>query len=464
MGFSKIIKDVTELKIAEETIHYQASHDTLTGLANRTSLDEAFIIYQNLAIRHKRNFGILFLDLDRFKTINDTLGHGVGDMILKETAHRLINSVRAVDTVARLGGDEFVILLDEITSMEDMVTIAEKILKALTTVMRVQNHSLHISTSIGMALYPSDGADMYSLLKNADTALYDAKGAGRNRYQFYDYTMNLQSAARLSLEQDLRIALKENQFFILYQPFINTKTGAVDGAEALIRWQHPKLGTLLPSEFITLAEETGMIVPIGKWMLQSVCRQGKQLRTEWKNFKMAVNLSARQFTEDSLVETIIDILTETKLEAHALELEITESIAMENIQHTSAKLHELKHQGISIAIDDFGTGYSSLSYLKRFPVHKLKIDKSFIEHAITEPQDSAIIRAIISMAHTLDLEVCAEGIEDMEQKNYLSSIQCDVMQGYLISKPLPITEFILWMKAIHPIQQRNLSKNSLRNT
>lgn len=445
-GFSKVMRDITEIKEAEETIRYQAMHDTLTGLANRKALDEHFTIAQTGAIRNRKKLAILFLDLDRFKNINDTLGHGVGDLILKEVAHRLLKAVRQVDTVARLGGDEFIILLTDIHSAQDAARVAEKILQAFLPVMRVHDQSLHISASLGMALFPADGQDIYTLLKNADTALYRAKDAGRSRYQFYNYSMNLQSVARLSLEQDLRNAVATQQLRVVYQPFIQIKNGKVLGLEALVRWHHPALGVLLPYDFIPLAEETGMIIPIGNWILKAVCVQGQQLHNAGFPVQMTVNLSARQFAEIELVDTIESVLAETSLPSSALELEITESVAMENISRTSSKLNDLKQQGISIAIDDFGTGYSSLSYLKRFPVHKLKIDKSFVKHAITDSQDSTIIRAIISMGHSLGLKVCAEGVEDDQQLALLASMGCDIAQGYLISKPLPEDQLLLWLE------------------
>jgi diguanylate cyclase len=447
-GFSKIMRDITELKEAEETIRYQALHDTLTGLANRKALDDHYNMAESIALRNKNKLAILFLDLDRFKTINDTLGHGVGDMILKEVAHRLLACVRQLDTVARLGGDEFIILLNDINSAQDVAHIADKILQSFVPVMRIQDQSLHVSSSIGIAIYPADGQDIYTLLKNADTALYRAKDAGRNRYQFYNYSMNLQSVVRLSLEQDLRNAVSQGQLRMVYQPFISLKTNQVVGVEALIRWHHPKLGVLHPYDFIPMAEETGMIASIGKWVLQTVCHENKRLKDKGLNLHVTVNLSARQFAEAELVDTIEQALAEADLPATCLELEITESVAMENIARTSSKLNDLKQKGLTIAIDDFGTGYSSLSYLKRFPVHKLKIDKSFVKHAITDQQDSTIIRAIISMGHSLGLKVCAEGVESQQQLALLESLGCDLAQGYLISKPLPPAELELWLNQV----------------
>jgi diguanylate cyclase (GGDEF)-like protein/PAS domain S-box-containing protein len=452
-GFSKIIRDVTELKEAEETIRYHALHDTLTGLANRKALDEHFSVAQSLAMRHGHKVAIMFLDLDRFKTINDTLGHGIGDLVLKEVALRLRNSTRNIDIVARLGGDEFIILLNDIYSSKNVMRVADKIMESLAPVIRVGDQSLHITASIGIAMFPTDGQDVYTLLKNADTALYRAKDAGRNRYQFYDYSMNLQSSSLLSLEQDLRTAVSKNEFFMEYQPFIDMKTGKVLGAEALVRWQHPTLGVLSPGQFIPLAEETGMIVPIGKWILQSVCKQGKQFAELGYPLKITVNLSARQFAETSLVDTVTEILDQTQFKPADLELEITESVAMENINRTSSKLTELKEHGMSIAIDDFGTGYSSLSYLKRFPVQKLKIDKSFVKHAITDQQDSSIIQAIIFMGQSMGLSVCAEGVEEKAQLELLTAMGCDIAQGYLISKPVRAEILLDWLKSFEMEQK-----------
>jgi diguanylate cyclase len=447
LGFSKIIRDVTELKEAEETIRYHAMHDTLTGLANRKALDEFFQVAKSMTIRHGHKMALIFLDLDRFKTINDTLGHGIGDLILKEIAYRLKNAVRKEDVVARLGGDEFIILINEVHNPSNVVKVAEKIMNALAPVTRVGDHSLHVTASMGVALFPTDGQDIYNLLKNADTALYRAKDAGRNRYQFYDYSMNLQSVSALSLEQDLRTALSKNQFFIEYQPFIEIKTGKVLGVEALVRWKHPTLGVVQPFDFIPLAEETGMIVPIGKWILETVCKEGKTLEQLGHNLTMTVNLSARQFSESNLVDTITEIFRRVDFNPRNLEIEITESVAMENIARTSSKLNDLKDHGIAIAIDDFGTGYSSLSYLKRFPVQKLKIDKSFVKHAITDAQDSTIIRAIISMSQSLGLTVCAEGVEDKEQLALLESMDCDIAQGFYFSKPIPAEQLSEWLQA-----------------
>ena len=448
-GFSKIMRDVTEKKEAEETIRYQAYHDPLTGLANRKALDERYMIAQSEVLQDKKNkIAILFLDLDRFKNINDTLGHGFGDMILKEVANRLTSALKPEDTVARLGGDEFILLLKGIQHAKEVGVVCEKILQALEPVIRVRNHSLHITASIGIAVSPEDGQDIFTLLKNADTALYRAKDTGRNRYQFYNPRMNLLSIERLSLEQDLRSAMRRKELEIVYQPFVEITTGKVRGVEALLRWNHSKLGMLYPSEFIPLAEEIGAIVPIGKWLLTTICRQGKRWHDQGIYLKLTANLSAHQFAEQKIVETVKDVLKESRLEPQFLELEITESVAMQNIGNTSSKLLELKQSGVNIAIDDFGTGYSSLSYLKNFPVHKLKIDKTFISNAVADSQDSAIIRAIISMGNSLGLEVCVEGIEKKEQLDLLASMECAFAQGYFICEPLSVEQLTVWLRAL----------------
>ena len=447
-GFSVIIRDITEKKEAEETIRYQAFHDTLTGLANREALYDRFEMVRSNAQRHGQKFALVFLDIDRFKVINDTLGHSVGDIILREIADRLTRAVRQNDVIARLGGDEFVLMLTEITNLQDVTAAVGKIIHSFNDVVRVQNRSLHISASVGIAVYPEDGTDIHALLKNSDIALYRAKDAGRNRYRFYNYSMNLESDERLSLEQDLRSAIENEQFQVAYQPFVDVATNTVVGVEALVRWNHPTLGILYPSDFIPISEDTGMIIPLGKWILKSACQQGKRWADAGRPLTVSVNLSARQFGEEDIVEAIETILIETEFPPHLLELEITESVAMENVARTTSKLGSLKEKGIAIAIDDFGTGYSSLSYLKRFPVHKLKIDKSFIMHAMNNPQDFAIVRAIISMGHSLGLVVCAEGVEDQKLLELLASMDCDISQGYFISKPLYIKEFTAWFQKV----------------
>ncbi len=445
-GFTKIMRDITEKKEAEETIRYQAFHDTLTGLSNRDGLHEKFSLTLLNAQRDGHKLALIFLDLDRFKFINDTLGHSIGDLILKEIADRLSNAVRKNDVVARLGGDEFILLLSKVDDAEDVMKVAQKVLHSVEPVIRLQNQSLHVSASLGISVYPEDGEDINALLKNADVALYRAKEAGRNRYQFYNTDMNLKSVERLSLEQGLRIAVSESQLEMVYQPYVEINSGKIMGVEALVRWNHPTLGVICPSDFIPLAEETGLISSIGQWILKTVCTQGQKWHREGLNIFLSVNLSAKQFAEEKIVDNIIRVLEETKYNPNYLELEITESIAMENIARTSSKLEKLKQSGVSISIDDFGTGYSSLNYLKRFPVHKLKIDKSFISHSMKNSQDQAIVKAIISLGESLGLTVCAEGIETKGQWEMLSRMGCDLAQGYLISRPLKASGLTTWLK------------------
>jgi diguanylate cyclase (GGDEF)-like protein/PAS domain S-box-containing protein len=439
--------DIDDQKKAQETIRYQAFHDNLTGLPNRKLFNDRLVQTIKIAERQQQQLAVLFLDLDRFKNINDTLGHGVGDKLLKETAQRLSKSVRSEDTVARLGGDEFIILLAEIKSSQDAVKVARKILKSFRPSFIIDDNELHITTSIGIALYPADGNDAATLTKHADTALYRAKEAGRNNYQLYNKTMGIQASERLRLENELRIAIANNELVMYYQPIVELSTGKLLQAEALIRWSHPDLGMIYPNEFIPLAEETGMIVHMGGSVFRMV---GKQV-IAWRkmgldNFRVGVNLSGRQFAQPNVVERIASYLSETRADPSCIELEITESLAMHDVGITIEKLQQLKKIGVGVAIDDFGTGYSSLSYLKRFPIDIVKVDRSFIQHCINDAQDAAIIKAIISMAHSLNLKVVAEGVETEEQKQFLAKLNCDAIQGYLISPPMPAVEFTRFIR------------------
>ncbi|HYF04725.1 MAG TPA: EAL domain-containing protein [Patescibacteria group bacterium] len=454
LGYSVIIRDITEKKEAEETIRYQAFHDTLTGLANRDALYMRFAEIQGVAEKAQKKLALLFIDLDRFKVINDTLGHAAGDIILREIGDRLKRVVDSGDIVARLGGDEFILLLTELEHPTKIIQVAQKVLDVIAPVIRIQNNSLRVTASIGISAFPEDGLDLNSLLKNADIALYRAKEAGRNRYQFYNYKMNLQSARRLFIEQDLRVAVAgENQFEIAYQPFIHIQTNKIIGMEALIRWHHPRLGMLYPADFIPLAEETGMIIPMGDWLLKTACEQGRAWSEKNLPFMVSINLSARQFAEHNIVEKISRNLEETGFDPRLLEIEITESVAMENVTRTNDKMQALKQKGVSIAIDDFGTGYSSLSYLKRFPVRKLKIDRSFIKQANSNPHDYAIVKAVIKLGQSLGLLVCAEGVENKYLLNMLSSMGCELAQGYHISKPLFVPELTEWLNTKNEVPQ-----------
>jgi diguanylate cyclase (GGDEF)-like protein len=390
------------------------------------------------AQRGQHRVAVMFLDLDRFKSVNDTLGHAVGDELLKHVAERLTGVVRAVDTVSRLGGDEFVVVLHEVSSPDDAVQVAEKILGALSAAVSIDGHQLRATPSIGISMFPDDGDEVFALMKNADTAMYHAKAAGRNNFQFYARDMNEQAAHFFSLETRLRQAIEGGQLMLYYQPLIDWPRRAVCGMEALVRWSDPEHGIVAPGEFIPIAEETGLIMPIGEWVLVEALRQNRAWQQEGRPLlPVSVNLSPRQFRQKDLVDTLRRILHDTGQPARLLELEITESTLMHDIGETQAKLQEIAAMGVHLAIDDFGTGYSSLSYLKRFPVHKLKIDQSFVRDLKFDPEDAAIVAAIIGLARSLGLDTLAEGVESREQLDVLLGLGCERFQGYLFSPPLP---------------------------
>ncbi len=435
-------RDVTAHNFAEAKIRYQASHDILTNLPNRVLFNERLSETLIQAHQDGSKLAVCFLDLDRFKTINDTLGHAIGDQLLQSVAQRLTKCLRSHDTIARWGGDEFTLLLTEISDAKDVAHIQEQVLAAFKTGFDIENHRLHISVSIGIALYPMHGEDTETLIKHADAALYRVKLQGRNNYQFYHSAINLHASELLILENSLHYALERQEFKIYYQPQVNISTGEISKMEALLRWQHPELGLIPPEKFIPLTEETGLIVPIGEWVLRSACAQNKA----WQEtlglpfISVAVNLSARQFQQPNLVNIVMQILSETKLKPQYLELEITESIAMQNVALTKIILRELYNMGVSISIDDFGTGYCSLSYLKHFPIHSLKIDRSFVQDMATDTNDAAITTAIVALAHGLNLTVVAEGVETEEQRNLLRIIECELMQGHLFSHPVSVED------------------------
>ncbi|OPY57860.1 MAG: Cyclic di-GMP phosphodiesterase Gmr [Pelotomaculum sp. PtaU1.Bin035] len=437
-----VSRDITERQRYAETIRHQAFHDAVTGLPNRMLFKDRLTLAMAHAKRNKQMLGVLFLDLDRFKIVNDTLGHDVGDQLLKSVARRLTNYVREDDTIARFGGDEFTVLLPEITQAESVAKIAQKILEAIREPFNIDDHELYIATSIGIALYPNDGEDAETLLKNADTAMYRAKEKGKNNYQLYTPAMNARAFERLAMENGLRRALERGEFLVYYQPKVNINTGKIVGMEALVRWQTPDRGLIPPGEFIPLAEDTGLIVPIGEWVLRTACTQNKAWQDAgFTPMRVAVNLSARQFQLQDLVGVVSRVLKDTGLDPQWLELEITESVAMQNAEYAVKMLHELKEMGIQLAIDDFGTGYSSLSYLKRFPINKLKIDKSFVNEIGTALDNSAIASTVIVLGQSLKLGVVAEGVETEEQFDFLRLHQCDEMQGYLFGKPVPPEKF-----------------------
>jgi diguanylate cyclase (GGDEF)-like protein/PAS domain S-box-containing protein len=435
------VRDITERKQAQEVIHYQAFHDLLTGLPNRSLFNQTLSDALQSAKWQNNAIAVMFLDVDRFKTINDTLGHAVGDLLLKEFAERLTACLREGDIVARWGGDEFTILLPYIDMADDASKIANRILKAFQSAFHLEQHELYVSTSIGIALYPEDGTDAETLLQNADSALYRAKERGRNNYQFYVSTMNSQASKLLRLENRLHHAIDNDEFSVYYQPQFNAQTGEITGIEALIRWPHPQFGEISPSQFIPLAEETGLIVPIGEWVLRTACAQNRAwIEAGLPAIRVAVNLSARQFQQPSLVETIAQILKETRLDPYLLELEITETTLMQNIEFARDALRELQAMGVYISMDDFGTGYSSLGYLKQFPFQTLKIDQSFVRELKDDPRDTAIISAVLALGNGLNLRVVVEGVETQGQLRLLQRLHCQEMQGFLFSKPLNVSD------------------------
>jgi diguanylate cyclase (GGDEF)-like protein/PAS domain S-box-containing protein len=443
-----IARDITDRKRAEETIRRQAYYDPLTNLPNRMLFKDRLEQAMKQAHRNKQMLGVIVLDLDRFKNINETLGHILGDKLLVAVAERLLEILHESETIARFGGDEFTLLLPQITSVEEATQHAQRIIELLAAPFRVANHELHLTTSIGISFYPEDGESAELLLKNAETAMYRAKEQGRNNYQLYASVMNVSAFKQLLMENSLRRALDREEFVVYYQPQYDIKTQTLVGAEALVRWKHPDLGLVFPTEFIGLAEETGLIVPIGEWVIRTVCARNKQWQDAGcEKVCIAVNLSARQFQQRNLVASIAQILQETGLDPKWLGLEITESIAMKNADFTISALNEIKKMKIKLSMDDFGTGYSSLSYLKRFPLETLKIDRSFVRDITTDPNDAAIVNAVVALAHSLKLSVVAEGVETETQLEFLKNNHCDYVQGYIFSHPLSEENFFKELKA-----------------
>jgi len=441
-GVIALIRDVTDRKSAEQQIEYQAYHDALTGLANRRLFQEHLTLALALAARRRGTVAVLFLALDQFKVINDTLGHSTGDELLRVIAGRLKECVHDGDTVARVGGDEFTIVLQDLAKKEDAALVARRVLQSVAEPIALGGHRLYVTTSIGITFYPDDGEDAEALLKNADNAVDLAKAAGRNTYQMSTAEMTRAMHERLMLESGLREALERDEFILHYQPQIDTRTMSVVGMEALLRWNHPERGLLLPEQFIRLAEERGTIVPIGEWVLREACVQAARIRAKGlPDFRVAVNLSARQLRDRSLIATVAAALDAAGLPPHCLELEITESVAIENVEQTFGLLAELRASGVRIAIDDFGTGHSSLGYLKRFPIDTLKIDRHFVEDLPDGLEDAAIVRAVVQLARGLDLRVVAEGVETQQQLDFLQHHACREVQGYHFSYPVPAEEF-----------------------
>jgi diguanylate cyclase (GGDEF)-like protein/PAS domain S-box-containing protein len=437
VSYDGLISDITERKHAEEKVNYQAFHDLLTGLPNRALYNQRLLEALTKAQHQGHHLAVMFLDLDRFKTINDTLGHAIGDLLLQQVAQRICHCLRQHDILSRWGGDEFTLLLPQIHTPDDAVHVAQRIIAALKPVFDLDGHPLHITTSIGMAVYPQNGQDMETLLGNADVALYQAKEQ-RSTYRMYSATMNSQASELLTLQNSLHAALERGEIQVHYQPQVNVKTRKIVGMEALVRWQHPEFGLVPPSRFIPLAEETGLIVEIGEWVLRNACEQNQSwLQAGFSPIRMGVNLSARQFQEANLVERVGEILAITGLPADLLELEITETIAMQNVEWTGKVLGQLQSLGVHLSMDDFGTGYSSLSYLQKFPFHSLKVDRSFVRDISIDEQDRAIAQAVIALGRALNLRVIAEGVETVEQLEVLRGMHCEDMQGFLFSPPIP---------------------------
>lgn len=436
VGVIGLIRDITQRKSAEQQIEYQAYHDALTGLANRRLFQEHLTLALALAQRRRRLVAVLFLDLDHFKIVNDSLGHTVGDELLKHVAARLKAAVREGDTVARVGGDEFTIVLQDLVRKDDAAVVAEKVLRTIAQPADINEHHLYVTTSIGITTFPDDGGDAETLLKNADNAMYRAKAEGRNTYHMSTQELSRSVQERMLLESGLHRAMEREEFELFYQPQIDIRTMKIAGMEALLRWRHPDRGVIGPSDFMSVAEDRGYIVVIGDWVLRTACEQAVRLRERGHTgLRVAVNLSARQFREISLVSRVRAALEQSGLDPHLLELEITESVAVENIELTFTVLNELREAGISIAIDDFGTGHSALSYLKHFPIDTLKIDRSFVED-LPAPADAAIVKSIIELAEGLRLRVIAEGVERKEQLDFLLASGCAEVQGFYFGMPI----------------------------
>ncbi len=432
-----VFRDVSVARTMALELTHSAQHDFLTGLPNRLLLNDRIRQAIALAPRHMKKVAVLFLDLDGFKHINDSLGHAIGDKLLQSIGTRLSECVRSSDTVSRQGGDEFVVLLFEMEQIEDAAITARRMLAAIAEAHCIDNHDLHVTTSIGVSVYPDDGLDAETLVKNADTAMYQAKENGRQSYKFFKPAMNVRAVERQSIEESLRRALERNEFALHYQPKVSLSTGEISGAEALIRWTHPTRGFVPPGEFIPVAEDCGLILPIGNWVLREACKQARA----WMDAglplgSMAVNISAMEFRNEHFLEGVFTILKETGLEPRFLELELTESVLMKRADSTESILKALRARGVQLAVDDFGTGYSSLSYLQKFPIDALKIDQSFVRRISTTPDETTIVSAIMSMGRSLNLRVIAEGVETQAELAFLQAQQCDEAQGYFFSRPV----------------------------
>jgi diguanylate cyclase (GGDEF)-like protein/PAS domain S-box-containing protein len=437
-----VFRDVSAARVMALQMTHSAQHDFLTGLPNRMLLNDRIGQAIALAPRHMNKVAVLFLDVDGFKHINDSLGHPIGDKLLQSVAKRLQECVRTSDTVSRQGGDEFVVLLSEAEQLEDAAIIARRILQAVAEAHSIDGHDRHVTTSIGVSIYPDDGLDAETLIKNADTAMYQAKEHGPQSYRFFKADMNVRAVERQSIEEDLRRALERQEFLLHYQPKIDLRTGAITGAEALIRWEHPIRGLVYPAQFIPVAEACGLILPIGNWVLREACEQAQAwVDADLPATTMAVNVSAMQLRHENFLEGLFAILSETGLDPRSLELELTESVLMQHAESTASMLQALRETGVQVAVDDFGTGYSSLSYLRKFPIDALKIDQSFVRQITTAGNDTTIVTAVIGMARSLKLRVVAEGVETLEELEFLLTHQCDEAQGSYFSPPVPPQPF-----------------------
>ncbi|MBL0727040.1 EAL domain-containing protein [Piscinibacter sp. HJYY11] len=442
LGYRGISREITDQKVAEEHIHHMARHDSLTGLPNRLLFSNLLNAALKTAERYKRTFAVMFIDLDRFKFINDTLGHEAGDTLLKEITARFKQALRGSDVIARLGGDEFVVLVQEVPDREHAAIVARKLLSAAIKPIELMGQECRVTASVGISLFPGDGQDEQTLMKNADSAMYHAKEEGKNNFQFYSSEISTQTLERLTLESNLRRALEKQELSLAYQAKVDLKSGRITGVEALLRWHNAELGMVSPAKFIPVAEETGLIVHIGRWVMKTACLQN----VAWQQqglppINMAVNLSVRQFADEHLLDDVTAILQETGMDPKLLELEITEGMIVHNVDRAIKLLTAIKQLGVRLAIDDFGTGYSSLGQLKNFPIDTLKVDRSFIRDLATDSEDKAITSAIIAMGKTLSLTVVAEGVETAEQQTFLREQACDEMQGYYFSKPVAPEEF-----------------------
>jgi diguanylate cyclase (GGDEF)-like protein len=442
-----VFRDVSVARAMALQMAHSAQHDFLTGLPNRMLLNDRISQAINLARRHMRHVAVLFMDLDGFKHINDSLGHPTGDKLLQSIAGRLVGCVRASDTVSRQGGDEFVVLLSEVQLSEDTAITAKRILQAVAAPHSIGQHDLHVTASIGVSVYPEDGIDTDTLIKNADTAMYQAKENGRQSFQFFKPAMNARAVERQSIEEGLRRALERQEFKLYYQPKVNLMTGAITGAEALIRWLHPTRGLVSPADFIPVAEDCGLILPIGAWVLREACKQAQAwIDVGLPAITMAVNVSAMEFRDKNFLAGLVAILAETGFDPRLLELELTESVLMKHAASTATILRTLRESGIRVAVDDFGTGYSSLSYLQKFPIDAVKIDQSFIRQISTAGDDTTIVKAVIGMARGLKLRVIAEGVETQEEAAFLRAYRCEEAQGYFFSRPVPAQQFAMFLK------------------